>query len=59
MVEPSETLTTGDHHEGDGPAHVDSTTGHDLGLRDGFGEGEAEVGGGVGPETGGAQACGR
>jgi mannose-6-phosphate isomerase-like protein (cupin superfamily) len=28
MFEPSGTLTTGDHHEGEIPAHVDSTTGH-------------------------------
>ncbi len=30
MFEPSGTLTTGDRHEGDVPAHVDSTTGRDL-----------------------------
>ena len=30
MFEPSGTLTTGDRHEGDIPANVDSTTGHDL-----------------------------
>ena len=30
MFEPSGTLTTGDRHEGDIPAHVDSTTGHEL-----------------------------
>jgi mannose-6-phosphate isomerase-like protein (cupin superfamily) len=30
MFEPSGTLTTGDRHEGDVPAHVDSTTGHEL-----------------------------
>ena len=30
MFEPSGTATTGDRHEGDIPAHVDSTTGHDL-----------------------------
>jgi mannose-6-phosphate isomerase-like protein (cupin superfamily) len=30
MFEPSGTSTTGDHHEGDIPDHVDSTTGHDL-----------------------------
>lgn len=30
MFEPSGTLTTGDHHEGAIPDHVDSTTGHDL-----------------------------
>jgi len=30
MFEPSGTSTTGDRHEGDIPAHVDSTTGHDL-----------------------------
>jgi mannose-6-phosphate isomerase-like protein (cupin superfamily) len=28
MFEPSGTLTTGDRHEGEIPAHVDSTTGH-------------------------------
>jgi mannose-6-phosphate isomerase-like protein (cupin superfamily) len=30
MFEPSGTRTTGDSHEGDVPAHVDSTTGHVL-----------------------------
>jgi mannose-6-phosphate isomerase-like protein (cupin superfamily) len=30
MFEPAQTLTTGDWHEGDVPAHVDSTTGHEL-----------------------------
>lgn len=30
MFEPSGTSTTGDRHEGDIPAHVDSTTGHTL-----------------------------
>jgi mannose-6-phosphate isomerase-like protein (cupin superfamily) len=30
MFEPSQTLTTGDWHEGEIPDHVDSTTGHDL-----------------------------
>ena len=30
MFEPSGTSSTGDRHEGDIPAHVDSTTGHDL-----------------------------
>ena len=30
MFEPSGTLTTGDRHEGEIPAHVDSTAGHDL-----------------------------
>ena len=30
MFEPSGTLTTGDRHEGEIPAHVDSTTGRDL-----------------------------
>lgn len=30
MFEPSGTLTTGDRHEGELPAHVDSTTGHDI-----------------------------
>jgi mannose-6-phosphate isomerase-like protein (cupin superfamily) len=33
MFEPSGTLTTGDRHEGEIPAHVDSTTGHDLSAR--------------------------
>ena len=32
MFEPSGTVTTGDRHEGEIPAHVDSTTGHDLGT---------------------------
>ena len=31
MFEPSGTVTTGDRHEGEVPAHVDSTTGRDLG----------------------------
>jgi mannose-6-phosphate isomerase-like protein (cupin superfamily) len=31
MLEPSGTLTTGDRHEGDIPAHVHSTTGRPLG----------------------------
>jgi mannose-6-phosphate isomerase-like protein (cupin superfamily) len=31
MFEPSGTLTTGDRHEGDIPAYVDSTTGRPLG----------------------------
>jgi mannose-6-phosphate isomerase-like protein (cupin superfamily) len=31
MFEPSGTLSTGDRHEGEIPAHVDSTAGHDLG----------------------------
>jgi mannose-6-phosphate isomerase-like protein (cupin superfamily) len=31
MFEPSGTVTTGDRHEGDLPAYVDSTAGHDLG----------------------------
>ena len=31
MFELSGTVTTGDRHEGEIPAHVDSTTGHDLG----------------------------
>jgi mannose-6-phosphate isomerase-like protein (cupin superfamily) len=31
MFEPSGTVTTGDRHDGEIPAHVDSTTGHDLG----------------------------
>ena len=30
MFEPQGTLTTGDRHEGDVPAHVDSTAGHEL-----------------------------
>lgn len=30
MFEPSGTSTTGDHHEGELPDHVDSTTGHQL-----------------------------
>jgi mannose-6-phosphate isomerase-like protein (cupin superfamily) len=30
MFEPSGTMTTGDRHEGDIPAHVDSTTGRDI-----------------------------
>jgi mannose-6-phosphate isomerase-like protein (cupin superfamily) len=30
MFEPSGTSTTGDSHEGELPAHVESTTGHDL-----------------------------
>jgi len=30
MFEPSKTSTTSDRHEDDIPAHVDSTTGHDL-----------------------------
>jgi mannose-6-phosphate isomerase-like protein (cupin superfamily) len=31
VFEPSGTLTTGDRHEGDVPAHVDSTTGRPIG----------------------------
>jgi mannose-6-phosphate isomerase-like protein (cupin superfamily) len=31
MFEPSGTVTTGDRHDGEIPAHVDSTTGQDLG----------------------------
>ena len=31
MFEPSGTASTGDRHEGEIPAHVDSTTGHPLG----------------------------
>jgi mannose-6-phosphate isomerase-like protein (cupin superfamily) len=31
MFEPSGTSTTGDRHDGAIPAHVDSTTGHELG----------------------------
>jgi hypothetical protein len=30
MFELSGTSTTGDRHEGDIPAHVESTTGHEL-----------------------------
>jgi mannose-6-phosphate isomerase-like protein (cupin superfamily) len=30
MFEPSGTVTTGDRHEGDIPAHVDSTAGRDI-----------------------------
>ena len=30
MFEPSGTLTTGDRHEGDIPAHVDTTPGRDI-----------------------------
>jgi hypothetical protein len=30
MFEPTETVTTGDRHEGAVPGHVDSTTGHEL-----------------------------
>lgn len=30
MFEPAGTMTTGDRHEGDIPAHVDSTTGHEF-----------------------------
>ncbi len=30
MFEPSGTLTTGDRHEGDVPAHVDSTAGRNI-----------------------------
>ena len=30
MFEPRGTLTTGDRHEGDVPAHVDTTAGHEL-----------------------------
>jgi mannose-6-phosphate isomerase-like protein (cupin superfamily) len=30
MFEPSGTLTTGDRHEGDIPAHVDGTAGRDI-----------------------------
>lgn len=32
MFEPAGTPTTGDRHEGDIPAHVDSTTGRDIGA---------------------------
>jgi hypothetical protein len=31
LVEPAGTMTTGDRHEGDIPAHVDSTVGHEIG----------------------------
>ena len=31
MFEPTGTLTTGDRHEGDVPAHVDSTVGREIG----------------------------
>jgi mannose-6-phosphate isomerase-like protein (cupin superfamily) len=34
MFEPSGTVTTGDRHEGEIPAHVDSTTGHELTARE-------------------------
>ena len=30
MFEPAGTSTTGDRHEGEIPAHVDTTTGHEL-----------------------------
>jgi hypothetical protein len=30
MFEPTGTSTTGDHHEGEIPDHVDSTTGHEV-----------------------------
>jgi mannose-6-phosphate isomerase-like protein (cupin superfamily) len=30
MFEPNGTVTTGDRHDGDVPAHVDSTAGHEL-----------------------------
>ena len=30
MFEPSGTLSTGDRHDGEIPAHVDSTAGHDI-----------------------------
>ena len=30
MFKPSQTLTTGDWHEGEIPEHVDSTTGREL-----------------------------
>jgi hypothetical protein len=30
MFEPTGTLTTGDRHDGEVPAGVDSTTGHEL-----------------------------
>jgi mannose-6-phosphate isomerase-like protein (cupin superfamily) len=30
MFEPSQTLSTGDWHEGEIPGHVDSTAGHEL-----------------------------
>ena len=31
MFEPTGTLSTGDRHEGDIPAHVDSTAGREIG----------------------------
>jgi mannose-6-phosphate isomerase-like protein (cupin superfamily) len=31
MFEPNGTLSTGDRHDGEIPAHVDSTAGHELG----------------------------
>jgi mannose-6-phosphate isomerase-like protein (cupin superfamily) len=31
MFEPSGTVTTGDHFDGEVPSHIDSTTGHELG----------------------------
>jgi mannose-6-phosphate isomerase-like protein (cupin superfamily) len=31
MFEPSGTVSTGDRHEGEVPAYVDSTSGHDIG----------------------------
>jgi mannose-6-phosphate isomerase-like protein (cupin superfamily) len=43
MFEPSGTLTTGDRHEGDIPAHVDSTAGHDLAGGPGIGVGLPEL----------------
>jgi mannose-6-phosphate isomerase-like protein (cupin superfamily) len=30
MFEPTGTMTTGDRHEGDIPAHVDATAGHEV-----------------------------
>jgi mannose-6-phosphate isomerase-like protein (cupin superfamily) len=41
MFEPAGTLTTGDRHDGDIPAHVDSTVGRGLGA--------APAGDGAGP----------
>jgi mannose-6-phosphate isomerase-like protein (cupin superfamily) len=43
MFEPSGTLTTGDRHEGDIPAHVDSTTGRDMASRTPLSAGALEL----------------
>lgn len=32
VFEPNGTMSTGDRHEGDVPAHIDSTAGHDLAV---------------------------